>query len=250
MDLIIEKLLVFALVLTRLSVFFLILPVFGWNAIPMQIKAAVTVLLAVFFTMISLFAVDASGISGTEAALLIGNEAIYGMALGLAVTLVFSAVKLSGNIIEQQMGMSMAQVVDPLTGEEAEPMGTMLEMIFILLFLAANGHHLFLLIVCRSYETFPVGTIPTMPVMTAGIIEAGSTMLLASLRLAGPVLAAFLVLLVVLAVLARIVPEMNILFISFPMRVGLGLLMVAVFMPFFNSFINEFADWMGKLLPL
>jgi len=233
-----------------LSAFFLILPVFGWNAIPMQIKAAGTVLIALFFGLISPFAVNASQISGAEAAILIANEAIYGMALGLAVTVVFSAVKLSGSIIEQQMGMSMAQVVDPLTGEEAESMGSMLEMIFIMLFLAANGHHLFLLIVCRSYETFPVGTIPTVPVMAAGVIEAGSAMFLASLQLAAPVLAAFLVLLVVLAVLARIVPEMDILFISFPMRIGLGLLMVAVFMPFFNSFINEFAEWMGKLLPL
>lgn len=250
MDLIIEKLLCFALVLTRLSAFFLILPVFGWNAIPMQIKAAGVVLMAFFFALVSPFTVNASQISGVEAAILIANEAIYGMALGLAVTVVFSAVKLSGSIIEQQMGMSMAQIVDPLTGEETETMASMLEMIFIMLFLAANGHHLFLLIVSRSYETFPVGTVPTVPIMAAGVIEAGSAMLLASLRLAGPVLAAFLVLLVVLAVLARIVPEMDILFISFPMRIGLGLLMVAVFMPFFNSFINEFAEWMGKLLPL
>jgi flagellar biosynthetic protein FliR len=63
-------------------------------------------------------------------------------------------------------------------------------------------------------------------------------------------LAAFLLLMVVLAVLARIVPEMNILFVSFPLRIGLGLLMVAIFMPFINNFVAEFADWMDKLLPL
>ena len=250
MEFVIEKLLCFALVLTRLSAFFLILPVFGWKAIPVQIKVAATVMMAVFFSMIAPFGVDASKISGLEAGILLASEGIYGMALGLVISLVFSAVKLSGNIIEQQMGMSMAQVIDPLTGEEAEPMGSMIEMLFILLFLAANGHHLFLMVVGRSYETFAVGTIPTVSVLTEGIVEAGSTMLVASLRLAGPVLAAFLVLLVVLAVLARIVPEMNILFISFPMRVGLGLLMVGIFIPFFNSFINEFADFMGKLLPL
>jgi flagellar biosynthesis protein FliR len=55
---------------------------------------------------------------------------------------------------------------------------------------------------------------------------------------------------VVLAVLARMIPEMNILFISLPMRVGLGLLMVVIFLPFINTFVDEFADWMGKLLPL
>jgi flagellar biosynthesis protein FliR len=57
-------------------------------------------------------------------------------------------------------------------------------------------------------------------------------------------------LLIVLAILARIVPEMNILFISLPFRVGLGLVMAAIFLPFVSGFVSEFADWMGKLLPL
>ncbi len=89
-----------------------------------------------------------------------------------------------------------------------------------------------------------------MPVLAEGVIKAGSTMFLLGLRLAGPMLAAFLLLMVVLAVLARMVPEMNILFISLPLRVGLGLLMAAIFLPFLNGFVAEFADWMGKLLPL
>ncbi len=144
----------------------------------------------------------------------------------------------------------MAQILDPLTGEQGQPLGMLLEMIFILLFLSANGHHLFLLIISRSYETFPAGSIPTIPVLASGIVKAGPVLLVGGLRLAAPMLAAFLVLMVALAVLARIAPEMNILFVSLPLRVGLGLLMAAIFLPFINGFVAEFADWMGKLLPL
>ena len=64
------------------------------------------------------------------------------------------------------------------------------------------------------------------------------------------VLAAFLVLLVILGVFARIMPDMNILFISMPLRVGLGLLMAGIFLPFISGFLTEFTEWMGKLLPL
>jgi flagellar biosynthetic protein FliR len=181
---------------------------------------------------------------------LIANEATYGVALGLIVTFVFAAVKFSGRIIERQMGLAMAQILDPLTGERAQPLGSLLEMIFILLFLSANGHHLFLLIISRSYDSFPAGSIPTIPVLAEGVISAGSTMLLHGLKLAAPILAAFMLLMVVLAVLARMVPEMNILFISLPLRVGLGLLMVGIFVPFIGSFVGEFAKLMGKLLPL
>jgi len=250
MALMIEKLLGFVMVLTRISAFFMVLPIFGWKSIPVRIKVALTVLIAVFFSVITPLAIQPKGISVLEAILLIANEAVYGLALGLIVTFVFTAVKFSGRIVERQMGLAMAEILDPLTGERSQPLGSLLEMIFIILFLSANGHHFFLLIISRSYETFPAGSMPTMPVLAGGIIKAGSTMLLLGLRLAAPMLAAFLVLMVVLAVLARMVPEMNILFISLPLRVGLGLLMTAIFLPLINSFVGEFADWMGKLLPL
>ena len=128
--------------------------------------------------------------------------------------------------------------------------GSIFEMIFIIIFLSANGHHIFLLIISRSYEVFPAGSIPTIAVLSNGVIKAGSAMLLAGLKLAAPMLAAFILLFIILAVFARIVPEMNILFISLPMRVGMGLLMAIIFLPFINSFVSEFADLVDKLLPM
>lgn len=250
MELMTGKLLVFVMVLTRISAFFLVIPVFGGETIPVRIKVSMVLLIAIFFSAVTPMAIDVRESSTVEAALLIINEAIYGLALGLVVSIIFTVVKFSGRIIEQQMGLTMANILDPFTGESAEPLGILLEMIFIILFLSANGHHLFLLIISRSYETFPAGNIPTAAVLVGGIIKASSAMFIASLRLAAPMLAAFLVLMVVLAVLARTVPEMNILFISFPLNVGLGLLMAAIFVSFLDGFVAEFADWMSKLLPL
>ncbi len=249
MELMFEKLLGFVMVLTRISAFFLVLPVFSWRSIPVRIKAAIVILISIFFSMITPLGIEPKEVSIIEAILLIANEATYGLAFGLIVILLFSAVKLGGRIIERQMGLAMAEILDPLTGERSQPVGTLLEMIFIILFLSANGHHLFLLVISRSYEAFPAGTTPSIPILTGGVIKASSAMLTASLKLAAPMLAAFLLLMVVLAVLARMVPEMNILFISLPMRVGLGLLMLVIFLPFINDFVAEFADLMGKLLP-
>ncbi len=250
MELMIEKLLGFMMVATRISAFFLILPVFGWKSIPMRIKSGATVLLAVFFSLSAPFAINVKEVSACQAVLLLSNEALYGLALGLIVTIVFSAIKVSGRIAERQMGLALSQVLDPLTGESSQSLGLLLEMIFILLFLCSNGHHMFLLIISRSYAAFPCGSIPTISILVEGVAKAGSTLLMAGLRLSAPLLAASLLLMVVLAVLARVAPEMNILFISLPMRVGLGLLMVGIFLPFIGEFLTEFSDWMGKLLPL
>ena len=245
-----EKLFGFTMLLTRISAFFLVIPVFGWKSIPIRIKVAVTVLVTIFFSMITPLPFNVRQVSIIEAVLLIVNEATYGLALGLIVTILFAPVRFSGRIIERQMGLAMAQILDPLTGERTQPLGSLLEMIFVILFLSVNGHHLFLLIISRSYETFPLGTIPTIPVLAGGIIKAGSTMFIVGLKLAAPILAAFLLLMVVLAVLARMLPEMNIFFISLSLRVGLGLLMMAIFFPFIHSFVAEFSNLMGKLLPV
>lgn len=250
MDVPMAKILAFAVVLTRVSFFLSIVPVFGWKTISNRIKFSVVLLVSFFFALFMPTVVNLGSLSFLEAGLMIGQEAIYGIALGLVVVMIFSAVKLSGKIIERQMGFAMGATYDPLTGESAEALSVLLEMIFILLFLSANGHHLLLLILSKSYETFPAGSTPELVPLVEGIAVTGSTMLVAALRLAGPMLAAFLLLLAVLAVFARIMPDMNILFISMPLRVGLGLLLAGVFLPFINQFVGEFAGWMEKLLPL
>jgi len=245
-----SHLLGFALVMTRVSSFFLVLPVFGWQTIPLHVKAAIAVLLSLFFCAFKPFAIHPEEIAAPAAMLLLAGEAVYGLALGLIAALLFSVVQIAGRIAEQQMGMTMSEIVDPLTGEETGALSSLMEMVFLLLFLSANGHHLFLLILSKSYDAFPPGTIPQVDLLIEGVVSTGSTMFVASLRLAAPLLAAFLILMVTLALLARLVPEMDILYISMPVRVGLGLFLVAAFMPFIGGFVTELADWMAKLLPL
>ncbi len=237
------------MMLTRISTFFLVVPVFGWKSIPIRIKVSLAVLLTIFFSMITPLRIENQHPPLLEAILMLVNEGTYGLALGLILALLFAAVKFSGRIVERQMGLAMASIMDPLTGESSQPLGSLMEMMFALLFLSANGHHLFLLIISRSYDAFPAGSTPSVTILLDGIVRAGSTMLVAGLKLAAPMLAAFLVLLVVLAILARMVQEMNILFISLPLRVGLGLFMVVIFLPLMSTFVSEIADLMGKLLP-
>src|SRR4030066_185911 len=104
MALMIERLLGFVMVLTRISAFFLVIPVFGWQSIPARIKVAMTVLLTIFFSMITPLPIVASRVSTAEAVLLIANEATYGLALGLVATLIFAAVKFSGRIERDGFG--------------------------------------------------------------------------------------------------------------------------------------------------
>jgi len=240
----------FALVLTRVSSFLLVLPIFGSKIIPVQIKGAAAVLLSLFFCTTAPLGIHPAEVSTLGAIVLLAGEAVYGLALGLIVAMLFSVVQLSGHVVEQQMGLTMAEIINPLTDEETGPLASLLEMVFILLLLSANGHHLFLLILSKSYSAFPAGTSPTLGTLVGAVTETGSAMFVACLRLAAPMLAAFLILMVALALLARLIPEMDIFFISMPVQAALGLFLTAAFMPFVSGFVGEMADWMAKLLPL
>ena len=249
MEIINEKILSFVLVMTRLSAFFMILPVFGWPTIPVRIKVALIVLVSMFLCMISPVYSPEGEIGMIRASLMLINEAVFGAALGIIISILFQTVKVATHIIEQQIGLTMAEILDPLTGASSKPLSSLIEMIFIILFLAANGHHAFLHIINRSYEILPAGAGADPATLAEAVIISGSEMLMAALRLSAPILAAFLVVLALLAILSRIVPEMNILFISMPIRAAVGLIMVTMFLPIVNSFVSEFSELMLKILP-
>ncbi|MBW8014768.1 MAG: flagellar biosynthetic protein FliR [Planctomycetes bacterium] len=242
------RILAFVMVLTRVSAFMISAPIFSWVAIPMRIRVAVAFLTSIFFAMITPAAESVNSIISVF--LLLANEAVYGIALGLSTTLLYSAVKMSGRIAERQMGMAMAEVMDPFTGERAQPIGMMMEILFIMLLLSVDAHHLFLKTIARSFEVFAPGSIPEVAMLVKGIVSAGSMMLVMALKLAVPIMGVFMVMTVVLGVLARIAPEMNIFFLSFPIRIGLGLIMITYLVPFINSYTVQFAKLLSKLLPL
>ncbi len=241
-------LLPFVLLLARISAFFAVAPIFSWQPIPLRVRVAMVLLMTIFFAMIMPPKIFAVAVQPIQATVMITQEIVCGAALALVARLVYMGVQQGGRIAGRQMGLMLARVIDPSTGERSQPVGILFDFAFMALFLAAGGHHLLLIALARSYEAFPIGAAPNIAVLTDGVVTAGSVMLLFALKLSAPVLAAFLLLGVLLAVLARVLPEMNILMASLPLRVGLGLFMAAAILPFLDSFVVELAEWMNRFL--
>jgi flagellar biosynthetic protein FliR len=248
MDALTAKMFPFILLLGRISAFFAVLPVFGWQALPMRIRAGLALVVTMLFAAVIPPAGIRVGDHWLAASLMLVQEMLTGLALGLAVAMVFAAVGQAAEIARILMGMAEAETIDPLSGEESQPIGQLLEMTFAVLFLVAGGHRLLLALVKQSYDVFPVGHAPSMSALAEALIQSGSLMLVFALKLAAPLLAAFLLLMVVLAVMARVLPEMNILLASLPLRVGLGFFVAAAFMPTLSAFTSDFGDWLSRLL--
>jgi flagellar biosynthetic protein FliR len=246
---VIERVIPFVLILGRVSAFFAVLPLWSFRGIPMHIRAAVALIVSVVFAV--LLPPQAGVVPGhwLAAVLVMVREVLCGLALGLAVALVFAAIRQTGEILQIQMGLADAEIIDPLSGNESDPVALLFEMAFLVLFLAAGGHHLLLAMIMRSYEAFPIGHAPTAAVMADSVLQAGSLMLMFGLKLAAPLLAGFLLLSVTLAVLARALPEMNILLASLPLRVGLGFILAAALVPALGDFTGELAGWLNRFMP-
>lgn len=247
MDLVDVIVLPYLLLLARIGAFFSVMPIFSWQSLPVRVRAGLAILVtAALAYVVPMKAFP--GIHWLSAVLLLVEEMLTGAALGLAANLVYLAAGQAGRIIGLQAGLTDAAIIDPSTGEEEEPMGLFFDMAFAVLFLVAGGHHLLLMVIQKSYQAFPMGSGPDAGRMANGVIQAGSVMLLFALKLAAPVLAAFFVLSVVLAILARVMPEMNVLFTSLPLRMGLGLILAAAILPSLQAFVTELGDWMGRYL--
>ncbi|MCE5326299.1 MAG: flagellar biosynthetic protein FliR [Planctomycetaceae bacterium] len=238
------------LVLARVSGFFAMLPIFGHGMTPMIVRVGIA-LTVTMFTAIAQpcpASLIASPVHWLQATVWMLQEATLGLALGLGVRLVFTAAQQGGFVIAQQIGFTDAGVIDPVTGEEADPIPQLIELLFILLFLAAGGHLLLIRMVVDSYHWFPPATAPDLGALAGGVLDAGAVMLLLAVKLAAPVLAAFLILASVLAVLARVMPEINILFESYPLRVGAGYMLAIGVVPVLDALLGETAQWMKRAM--
>jgi len=242
-------LLPFALIFARTTAFLFALPLFSSRSVPAMLKAGFGVMLTVFFARSLPAPASAGGpVPALLAIVLLARELLCGLAIGLAARLIFIAIQQGGVLIGRQMGFAMASIIDPSTGRQTQPFGMYLDVVFTLLFFAAGGHHLLLRLIGRSYEVLPVAGGVDFGALAAGVVAAGSAMLMFALKLAAPVLAGFLILAVVLGVLARVLPEMNILLTSLPLRVAVGLILAAAMVPLLRSFVDEVGQWLGRFL--
>jgi flagellar biosynthetic protein FliR len=238
------------LVVSRVGAFFVTAPVLSWQAIPMNLKVAMAVMLSLFFAGIQQFPESASNITTIEAVIMIAGEILIGSGIGIIIAMLFAVVEIAARIIERQMGLAISGILDPLTGQQGKPLSMLMTTIFILMFLSVNGHHAIFIIIGKSFDSFPIASGPDVALILESFAKVGGYILLLGLKMAMPILSIFLLLMVILAVMARVSPETNILFLSLPLRVGLGLLLIGFFIPFMLSFLKQFAGLLDKLLPI
>ena len=212
----------FVLILIRTSIILFMFPIFGTSLLPNLAKAGLALMISIFlFPVVQpdprLF--PQSLLSGVH---LILSELVLGLVIGLTVRLLFAAVQLGGQLVGFQMGFAIANVLDP-EGVQGSILAQMGYWIAVLVFLLLNGHHILLNTLAESFSVIEVGSMGFRQGLFHKILEVSGDMFAMAIKLGAPAIAVLLFTSAAFGIIAKVVPQMHILIVAFPLKIMVGL---------------------------
>lgn len=235
----------FGLFMTRTSALVLATPFFGAQSTFAGAKVALIAALA----LIS-FTTHGSPLPDAQPPLAFAvmalREVLIGLSLGFVLQVALLAVRVAGEMIGQEMAFNMANVVDPATGLSTPLITQLYEAMFVLGLLAVDGHHLVLRALNGSFERAPVGAIGFEQDLVSLATRQMAEMFAAGVTFAAPVLVLLMLASIVMGLLARTVPQMNVLEVGFTLRIAVGLGAMCLFAPLIAPALEVLFDSVDK----
>ena len=237
----------FLLVLARTSALIMTAPLFGQGSGFVAHRLALVAALSFLLYTVGGGPVEAAPV---ELALMILREVVIGIFLGTLLLLVLAAVRLAGELIGQEMGFLVSRQVDPTTGVSSTLILSIYENLFLLVLLALNGHHWLLSSLERSFALAPIGRVGLGTGMAQTVVTMFGEMCKAGIVFAAPVLVFLLVVSLLIGVLARAVPGLNVLEAGFTLRIlvalGTMLLLAPLMEPAMRTLHRELTTWLER----
>lgn len=218
----------FAVCASRVAGFLTATPVYFSGQTPARIKAGLTFTLAlVLFPILAPF-VNEVDFRLAAFLLLIINEILLGMMIGLIARLIFVSVEFGGTVIGYQMGFAAANIFDPQNQRQTALISQFQNVFAILLFLALDIHHYFIRVAVRSYELLPPGNLDFSGNAVPYLVELSSRMFMLGVQFSAPILVILLLSGFILGILARVFPQLNVFMLSFPMNIMISFVVMAL----------------------
>ena len=212
-------------------------PLFGEKQIPARVKLGLGLLITVLIAP-GLPANDTPIFSGAAAWLAI-QQIMIGVALGLTMQMAFGAVRMAGELIGLQMGLSFATFFDPSSGPNTSVLTRVMNLLAVLLFLSFDGHLWLISMLADSFHTLPVRSDPLQGNGFMALAQTGGLIFSSGLMLALPIITLLLTLNMALGLLNRMTPQLSVFVIGFPITMIVGMLTLSMMMPLMAPFCER-----------
>lgn len=243
LNLIIGKYELFLLVLVRVSGIFFISPIYSSKNVPNITKIGFAIFMSVILT--SVLNVDSENvILDSSYVLLIVKELMVGLIIGFISYLFFSVFNTAGQIVDRTIGIGMVNVMDPQSGIQVPIMGSFYNIIALLLLFGINGHHLIIRAMADSYEFIPIGGFQFDQNIGFFLVDIFSKVFFIGLKLSIPVIVTILLIDLLLGILAKTMPQMNIFVVGLPLKILVGFFIISITIPIFSSTVSKILEQM------
>jgi len=210
-----EKFLLFTLVLTRVSGLTMTAPIYGTNEVPMQVRALLAVALALLITPTQwAVAVEYPG-STIHYLVFIGSELLIGLCLGLGIVILFSGIQLAGQMASQIGGLMLADVFDPGSDTSVPIFSRLLFLVTLAVFVCIGGHRMVMAGLLDTFRTIPPGSAAVPHAIAETFVALLTQSFSLGIRAAVPVVTALLLSTLVMGLISRTLPQLNILLVGF-----------------------------------
>lgn len=239
-----ETVLTFLLAFLRISGLFFLMPFFSSSAV--NTKVRIFFAISITFVIFPAIPKDISNID-------IGNiyvflslairEIAVGVIIGYFVTLIFSFVQTASEIYSTQMGFNMVNVFDPMAQMQVPILGQFNNLFFMSLFFISGMHGKFLAVVVKTFYNYPIGHVGFYQEnIVRAVIDGFQYSFVIAMQLALPIIGLLLLIDIILGIMSRIAPQMNVFFIGMPLKIMVGLFLLIALVPYMMTYFNMVID--------
>ena len=230
---------VFLLILVRIASFIYTAPFFNISSVPQRVKISIAIFISMLiFMLIPDKSIAYSGI--LDYAILVIKESIVGLLLGFVCNVCVQTITFAGHIIDVNIGLSMANMYDPTLKTQTSISGTFYYYTVFLLMMISGLYQFLISAMVDSYDIIPIGTVSINMTLYDSFLEVIADFLIVGFRIALPVFVAIMLLNVILGILAKVAPQLNMFAVGIQMKLLLGLAVMFLtvgLMPSIASFI-------------
>jgi flagellar biosynthesis protein FliR len=231
--------LTFLFIFVRVGIVFSLIPLFSSEMMPRRIVAIIVFFLSlVLLPVVPSYGVPSPAMNVLTLIVLLMHELLVGLTLGLAVNVIFAGVQIAGEVIGFQMGFSIVNVLDPMTGIEAPITANLLYIVAFLLFLAMGGHHMLIKALVESFSVLPVHAGFPHQAFLAAVMSYMAQAFVIGVKVAAPAIGILLLVNVAFAIMSRAIPQMNVFMMAFPVTIAVGLVFLIIIIKMMPLFME------------
>lgn len=235
------------MILVRISGFVFTAPFFGLKNVPFRVKVGLSLGLSVIMLYSTPYEpLQYNGVIGF--ALLVAGEVLAGVILGFLANICYQILAMAGQLMDMEIGFSMVNELDPVTSAQVTVSGNLYSYAVMLMLMITYMHHYLLDALIDSYIAVPVGAVAINPLIYSVAVGFIKDYFVLAFRIVLPVFAAMLIVNTVLAILAKVAPQMSMFVIGMQLKVLIGLAVMVIMIKMLPGIAELIFDKMMEVM--